>query len=113
MLFPVRCQVHAELAVTEEGDGLLEASMAHLQKAMLLDNGTQKERLSSAFHLLQLRRNLYQTPSRSEDKAAMLMQQVCSTLCHTSEQFWKLHKVEFWKERVLVTFMKMRWRRVQ
>uniref|UniRef100_A0A3Q2XJ12 Uncharacterized protein n=1 Tax=Hippocampus comes TaxID=109280 RepID=A0A3Q2XJ12_HIPCM len=75
MLFPVRCQVHAELAVTEEEDGLLEASMAHLQKAMLLDNGTQKERLSSAFHLLQLRRNLYQTPSRSEDKAAMLMQQ--------------------------------------
>ncbi|XP_051937204.1 cilia- and flagella-associated protein 46 [Hippocampus zosterae] len=76
MLFPVRCQVHAELAVTEEEDGLLEASMVHLQKAMLLDNGTQKERLSSAFHLLQLRRNLYQTPSRSEDKAAMLMQQV-------------------------------------
>ncbi|XP_077350768.1 cilia- and flagella-associated protein 46 isoform X2 [Festucalex cinctus] len=76
MLFPVRCQVHAELAVTEEEDGLLEASMTHLQKAMLLDNGTQKERLSSAFHLLQLRRNLYQTPSRTEDKSAMLMQQV-------------------------------------
>ncbi|XP_061546899.1 cilia- and flagella-associated protein 46 isoform X4 [Phycodurus eques] len=76
MLFPVRCQVHAELAVTEEEDGLLEASMTHLQKAMLLDNGTEKERLSSAFHLLQLRRNLYQTPSRTEDKAAMLMQQV-------------------------------------
>ncbi|XP_061693623.1 cilia- and flagella-associated protein 46 isoform X2 [Syngnathoides biaculeatus] len=76
MLFPVRCLVHAELAVTEEEDGLLEASMSHLQKAMLLDNGTQKERLSSAFHLLQLRRNLYQSPSRTEDKAAMLMQQV-------------------------------------
>ncbi|XP_057703978.1 cilia- and flagella-associated protein 46 isoform X1 [Corythoichthys intestinalis] len=76
MLFQVRCQVHAELAVTEEEDGLLEASLNHLQKAMQLDNGTQKERLSSAFHLLQLRRNLYQTRSRTEDKAAMLMQQV-------------------------------------
>ncbi|KAM9810017.1 cilia- and flagella-associated protein 46 isoform 2-T2 [Syngnathus typhle] len=76
MLFLVRSQVHAELAASEEEDGLLEASMTHLRKAMLLDNGTQKERLSSAFHLLQLRRNLYQTPSRTEDKAAMLMQQV-------------------------------------
>ncbi|XP_061818695.1 cilia- and flagella-associated protein 46 isoform X5 [Nerophis lumbriciformis] len=76
MLFPVRCLVHAELAVMEEEDGLLEASITHLQKAMLLDNGTQKERLSSAFHLLQLRGNLYQSPSRNEDKAAMLMQQV-------------------------------------
>nr|XP_057920264.1 cilia- and flagella-associated protein 46 isoform X2 [Doryrhamphus excisus] len=76
MLFPVRCLVHAELAMIEEEDGLLEASITHLQKAMLLDNGTQKERLLSAFHLLQLRRDLYQAPSRSEDKAAMLMQQV-------------------------------------
>ncbi|XP_054655409.1 cilia- and flagella-associated protein 46 [Dunckerocampus dactyliophorus] len=76
MLFPVRCLVHAELAVIEEEDGLLEASITHLQKAMLLDNGTQKERLLSAFHLLQLRRDLYQTPSCNEDKAAMLMQQV-------------------------------------
>ncbi|XP_077469731.1 cilia- and flagella-associated protein 46 [Stigmatopora argus] len=83
MLFTVRCQVHAELAVTEEEDGLLEASLNHLQKAMQLDNGTQKERLSSAFHLLQLRRNLYQTPSRIEDKAAMLMQQIKERQPHT------------------------------
>uniref|UniRef100_A0A3Q0SCE1 Cilia and flagella associated protein 46 n=1 Tax=Amphilophus citrinellus TaxID=61819 RepID=A0A3Q0SCE1_AMPCI len=75
MLLELRCQVHSELAVTEEEEGRLEASLTHLRKAMLLDNGTQQERLSSAFHLLQLRQTLYQTPSRLQDKAAMLMQQ--------------------------------------
>ncbi|XP_039478106.1 cilia- and flagella-associated protein 46 isoform X2 [Oreochromis aureus] len=75
MLLELRCQVHSELAVTEEEEGCLEASLTHLQKAMLLDNGTQQERLSSAFRLVQLRQTLYQTPSRIEDKAAKLMQQ--------------------------------------
>ncbi|XP_045926168.1 cilia- and flagella-associated protein 46 isoform X3 [Micropterus dolomieu] len=75
MLLEMRCQVHSELAVIEEEEGHLEASLSQLQKAMRLDNGTQRERLSSAFHLLQLRGTLYQTPSRTEDKAAMLMQQ--------------------------------------
>ncbi|XP_034754581.1 cilia- and flagella-associated protein 46 isoform X3 [Etheostoma cragini] len=74
-LLEMRCQVHSELAVIEEEDGRLEASLTHLQKAMMLDNGTQRERLSSAFRLLQLRGTLYQTPSRTKDKAAMLMQQ--------------------------------------
>lgn len=78
MLLEMRCQIHSELAVIEEEDGCLEASLTHLQKAMLLDNGTQRERLSSAFRLLQLRGTLYQTPTRTEDKAAMLMQQVVS-----------------------------------
>ncbi|XP_044228761.1 cilia- and flagella-associated protein 46 isoform X1 [Thunnus albacares] len=75
MLLETRCQVHSELAVIEEEEGRLEASLTHLQKAMLLDNGTQQESLSSAFRLLQLRGTLYQTPSQTEDKAAMLMQQ--------------------------------------
>ncbi|XP_072246405.1 cilia- and flagella-associated protein 46 [Leuresthes tenuis] len=75
MLLEVRCQVHSELAIIEEEEECLEASLTHLQKAMLLDNGTQRERLSSAFHLLQLRRTVYSTPTRAEDKAAMLMQQ--------------------------------------
>ncbi|XP_068423801.1 cilia- and flagella-associated protein 46 isoform X2 [Clinocottus analis] len=70
-----RCQVHWELAVIEEEDGHLEASLTHLQKAMLLDDGTQQERLSSALQRLQLRGILYQTPPRAEDKAVMLMQQ--------------------------------------
>ncbi|XP_074531827.1 cilia- and flagella-associated protein 46 isoform X2 [Halichoeres trimaculatus] len=75
MLLEMRCQVHSELAVIEEEDGRLEAALTHLQKASLLDNGAQRERLSSALHLLQLRGNLHQAPPRAEDKAAMLMQQ--------------------------------------
>nr|XP_046258124.1 cilia- and flagella-associated protein 46 isoform X1 [Scatophagus argus] len=74
-LLEMRCQIHSELALVEEEEGRLEGSLTHLQKAMLLDNGAQRDRLSSAFHLLQLRGTLYQTPSRNEDKAAMLMQQ--------------------------------------
>lgn len=80
MLLEMRCEVHSELAVIEEEEGRLEASLTHLQKAMLLDNGTQQERLSSALCLLQLRKTLYQTPSRTEDKAAMLMQQVSTSV---------------------------------
>ncbi|KAM4591923.1 cilia- and flagella-associated protein 46-like [Odontesthes bonariensis] len=75
MLLEVRCHVHSELAIIEEEEGCLEASLTHLQKAMLLDNGTQREHLSSASHLLQLRRSVCSTPTRAEDKAAMLMQQ--------------------------------------
>uniref|UniRef100_A0A8C3GBE6 Uncharacterized protein n=1 Tax=Cyclopterus lumpus TaxID=8103 RepID=A0A8C3GBE6_CYCLU len=74
MLLETRCQVHSELAVIEEEDGRLEASLTHLQKAMLLDDGTRQERLSSALRLLQLRGTLYQTPPRAEDKADLLMQ---------------------------------------
>lgn len=72
----MRCQLHSELGAIEEEKGRLEASLTHLQKAQLLDNGTQRERLSSAVHLLQLRATLDQTPSRHEDKAAKLLQKV-------------------------------------
>uniref|UniRef100_A0A3Q3EX01 Tetratricopeptide repeat domain 40 n=1 Tax=Labrus bergylta TaxID=56723 RepID=A0A3Q3EX01_9LABR len=75
MLLEMRCQVHSELAMIEEEEGRLEAALTHLQKASLLDNGTQRDRLSSALRLLQLRGTVYQTPPRTEDKAAMLMQQ--------------------------------------
>lgn len=74
----MRSQIHSELAVIEEEEGRLEASLTHLQKAMLLDTGTQRQRLLSAVHLLQLRGNLYQTPLRNEEKAAMLLQKVFS-----------------------------------
>ncbi|CAB1430487.1 unnamed protein product [Pleuronectes platessa] len=74
-LLEMRCQVHSELAVIEEEEGCLEASLTHLQKAIQLDNGTQSQRLSWALHLLQLRKTLYQAPSRTEDKAAKLLQQ--------------------------------------
>ncbi|XP_056903879.1 cilia- and flagella-associated protein 46 isoform X4 [Takifugu flavidus] len=72
----MRCQLHSELAAIEEEKGSLEASLTHLQKALLLDDGTQQEHLSSAVHLLQLRTALDQTPSRREDKAAQLLQKV-------------------------------------
>lgn len=72
----MRCQLHSELAAIEEEQGRLEASLTHLQKALLLDNGTQRQRLSSAVHLLQLRASLDQMPSRHEDQAAQLMQKV-------------------------------------
>ncbi|KAL6101538.1 cfap46 [Pungitius sinensis] len=74
-LLETRCQVHSELALIEEEDGRLEASLTHLQKAMLLDNGMRRERLSSAVRLLKLRDTLYHTPPRAEDRADMLMQQ--------------------------------------
>lgn len=72
----MRCQLHSELAAIEEEKGSLEASLTHLQKALLLDDGTQQEHLSSALHLLQLRTALDQTPSRREDQAAQLLQKV-------------------------------------
>uniref|UniRef100_A0A665UGC6 Cilia and flagella associated protein 46 n=1 Tax=Echeneis naucrates TaxID=173247 RepID=A0A665UGC6_ECHNA len=69
MLLDMRCQVHSELAVTEEEEGRLEASLTHLEKAMLLDKGTDQKRLS--LRLMQLRGTLCQTPTRTEDKAAI------------------------------------------
>lgn len=76
MFVEVRCQLHSELAAIEEEKGFLEASLTHLQKALLLDNGTQREHLLSAVHNLQLRTALDLIPSRHEDKAAQLMQKV-------------------------------------
>ena len=89
----MRCQVHSELAVIEEEEGCLEASLTHLQKAIRLDDGTQSQRLSWALHLLQLRRTLHQTPSRTEEKAAKLLQQVNSSASNSSilSSFNKLH----------------------
>ncbi|XP_056147442.1 cilia- and flagella-associated protein 46 [Lampris incognitus] len=76
MLLETRCQVHSELAVIEEEEGRIEASAEHFQKAMLLSEGEHREHLSSAAHLLQLRQNHHQTTTRTEDKAAVLIQQV-------------------------------------
>ncbi|XP_068184453.1 cilia- and flagella-associated protein 46 isoform X2 [Antennarius striatus] len=75
MLLQTRCQIHSELAVLEEEEGFLEASLTHLQKAMQLDDGTLQERLASALHLLQLR-TVQHPPSQTEDEAAVLIQQV-------------------------------------
>uniref|UniRef100_A0A672I175 Uncharacterized protein n=1 Tax=Salarias fasciatus TaxID=181472 RepID=A0A672I175_SALFA len=76
MFLEMRCHVHLELAVIEEEEGRLEASSTHLRKALLLDNGALRERLSSALRVSELRQTVYQTPSRVEDQALMLMQQI-------------------------------------
>lgn len=89
MFLEMRCHIHSELAAIEEEEGHLEASLSHLQKAMQLDNGMQRERLSSAFHLLQLRQARYQVPNRNEDKAAVLLQQV---FCPSMSNYLKLHR---------------------
>ncbi|CAL8299481.1 unnamed protein product [Merluccius merluccius] len=75
MLLETRCQVHSELASMEEEEGRLGASLGHLERAMLLADGPQRERLSTAVNRLHLRGTLYTTPSRPEDRAAMLLQQ--------------------------------------
>ncbi|KAK7901384.1 hypothetical protein WMY93_018153 [Mugilogobius chulae] len=76
LLLETRCQVHSELALIEEEEGRLEAALTHLHKALQLDpDGTHRERLSSWSRLLQLRA-LHTAPSRPEDKAATLMQQL-------------------------------------
>ncbi|XP_067091811.1 cilia- and flagella-associated protein 46 [Osmerus mordax] len=76
LLLETRCQVHSELALIEEEEGRLDPALVHLQKALLLDEGgVHRERLCSAVHLLQLSGTLYQTPARTEDQAAMLIQQ--------------------------------------
>lgn len=80
----MRCQIHSELALIEEQDGCLDASLTHLQKALQLDHGSLRERLSSALSLVQLKRNLDRTPTRAEDKAAALLLQVLTdTGTHT------------------------------
>uniref|UniRef100_A0A3P9P3C7 Cilia and flagella associated protein 46 n=1 Tax=Poecilia reticulata TaxID=8081 RepID=A0A3P9P3C7_POERE len=73
MSLEMRCEVHSELAAIEEEEGDLKATLSHLEKALLLDNGTYGERLSSALHLLQLRRTPYLTPACPLDKAAKII----------------------------------------
>ena len=76
MLLETRCEVHQELALLEEEEGRLEASLGHLERAVLLADGPRRERLLTTVHRLRLRATLYSAPSRPEDRAAMLLQQV-------------------------------------
>ncbi|KAJ8793985.1 hypothetical protein J1605_003395 [Eschrichtius robustus] len=71
-----RCQVHMEMAYIEEDEGRLEAAMAHLKKAMLLDTlDLHQDELKMAFNRLQLCATLYQVPERAEDKATLAIEQ--------------------------------------
>ncbi|XP_019625575.1 PREDICTED: cilia- and flagella-associated protein 46-like [Branchiostoma belcheri] len=76
LLILLRCQVHTELAKCEEDQEQIEVAMDHLRKAILLDDsGQYRERLETMLHRLQLRIQLYKTPERQEDQAAMIIEQ--------------------------------------
>ncbi|KAJ8250415.1 hypothetical protein COCON_G00223370 [Conger conger] len=75
-LLDLRCQVHSEVGVLEAEEDHIEAAIQHVQKALRLDaRGEHQERLSANLHALRLRALLYETPERSEDRAAMIIQQ--------------------------------------
>ncbi|KAJ8418005.1 hypothetical protein AAFF_G00137140 [Aldrovandia affinis] len=75
-LLELRCQVHGEVGAIEAEEDRVESAIEHVQKALRLDErGEHRERLSSALHALRLRSLLYETPERSEDCAALLIQQ--------------------------------------
>ncbi|KAL0178751.1 hypothetical protein M9458_027645, partial [Cirrhinus mrigala] len=74
LLLDVLCRVHAELAAIDEEDEKLESAMKHLEKALELD--PHSRHLSSSLRLLQLRSSVHSTPTRPEEQAAKLIQQV-------------------------------------
>ncbi len=74
LLLDVLCRVHAELAAIDEENEKLDSAMKHLQKALELD--PDSEHLSSSLHLLQLRSSVHSAPTRPEERAAKLIQQV-------------------------------------
>ncbi len=77
LLLDVLCRVHAELAAIDEEDEKLDSAVKHLQKALELD--PDSEHLSSCLHLLQLRSSVHSAPTRPEERAAQLIQQVLHT----------------------------------
>ncbi len=77
LLLDVLCRVHAELAAIDEEDEKLDSAVKHLQKALELD--PDSEHLSSCLHLLQLRSSVHSAPTRPEERAAKLIQQVLHT----------------------------------
>ncbi|CAD5115467.1 DgyrCDS4439 [Dimorphilus gyrociliatus] len=79
LLFQFRCQVHTELAKIEEDVEQLEVAIAHIRKAIALDDAkTYKELLESALHRIELKKELYQQPDVDEDAAAMIIEQARS-----------------------------------
>ncbi|KAK3554153.1 hypothetical protein QTP70_019080, partial [Hemibagrus guttatus] len=90
MLLDMRCQIHAELAAIEEEAERLEPAAQHLQAALVLDESGQfQQRLSFHLHLIQLRSNLYRTPTSPEDQAAMLIQQTKERLGNETAKKWR------------------------
>uniref|UniRef100_H2Y0L3 Uncharacterized protein n=1 Tax=Ciona intestinalis TaxID=7719 RepID=H2Y0L3_CIOIN len=72
----LRCRVHTELAKCEEAVEQIEAAVKHVNKALELDDsGFYHERLQTMLHRLQLSTQLYRTPDRPEDVAAIIIEQ--------------------------------------
>lgn len=72
----LRCQVHFELAKCDEEIEQLQTAEQHLQKAIRFDDErVHAEQLEHALKRLQLRAELYKTPERVEDQAAMILEQ--------------------------------------
>ncbi|XP_041368339.1 cilia- and flagella-associated protein 46-like isoform X2 [Gigantopelta aegis] len=81
LLVQLRCQVHTELTKCEEDREQIQVAMDHLKKALELDDGNiYRERLEVALHRLELRSELYKQPDRPEDQAAMIIEQVNTSL---------------------------------
>ncbi|KAH9492442.1 Cilia- and flagella-associated protein 46 [Bulinus truncatus] len=71
-----RCQVHTELSHCEEDQEQIQTATDNLKKALLLDDaGVYHEKLLAALSRLELRAQLYKQPQRTEDLAAMIIEQ--------------------------------------
>lgn len=72
----LRCQVHFELAKCDEEIEQLQTAEQHLLKAIRFDDErVHFEQLEHALNRLRLRAELYKTPERVEDQAAMILEQ--------------------------------------
>lgn len=71
-----RCRVHFELAKCDEEIEQLQTAEQHLIKAIGYDDErVHAEQLEHALKRLRLRAELYATPTRIEDQAAMILEQ--------------------------------------
>lgn len=72
----MRCQIHFELAKCDEEMEQLQTAEQHLLKAIRFDDEKiYAEQLSHSLKRLRLRAELYKTPERVEDQAAMILEQ--------------------------------------
>lgn len=72
----LRCQVHFEISKCDEEIEQLQTAEQHLLKAIRFDDErVHYEQLEHALNRLRLRAELYKTPERVEDQAAMILEQ--------------------------------------
>ena len=72
----LRAQMHFELAKCDEEIEQIQTAAVHLRKAIALDDeNVYKEQLMHQLKRLELRGELYKTPERVEEQAAMILEQ--------------------------------------